>query len=102
MKVPSRSYCLLASLARMWREGGSGEGQDTCAGRCSAWRETDVKRKEANIGIHNMDTVLDEPERGRSRPRSSRRSFGKGYRTEGKIADADEALRRLRGRPQGK
>ena len=59
--------------------------------------EIDVKRKEAEIGIHNMDAGLDQLKKGKIEAKLKQTQFSeKATEVEGKIADADKALGRLR------
>ncbi len=59
--------------------------------------EIDVKRKEAEIGIRNMDVGLDQLKRGKIEARVKEAHFAERVaEIQGKIADADKALGRLR------
>ena len=59
--------------------------------------EIDVKRKEADIGIRNMALGLDQLKRGKIEARVKEAQFAERVaEIEGKIADADKALGRLR------
>ena len=59
--------------------------------------EIDVKRKEAEIGIRDMDAGLDQLKKGKIEARVKQTQFSdRVTELEGKIADADKALGRLR------